>query len=190
MGDLGKLIVAKGFKNLTKVQKIAQSGHTGMVQWQHLNYFLARQCFCLLLPARQCNLTALMLLLLAKLYRTIGFNSMSPPWHGDRGANGAYVLERAEMELSKEQGLAMTKGKMIQEFLGGSPGLVVMGQTHVQKVVGLNPGAIYWMDFCIVCLKWPKINKKEAVVGPFLKNKMLQGSLFVTKIFWFIVSLD
>ena len=26
--DLGKLIVAKGFKNLTKVQKIAQSGHT------------------------------------------------------------------------------------------------------------------------------------------------------------------
>ena len=57
------------------------------------------------------------------------------------------------MELSKEQGLAMTKGKMIQEFLGGSPGLVVMGQTHVQKVVGLNPGAIYWMDFCIVCLK-------------------------------------
>ena len=29
MGDLGKLIVAKGFKNLPKVQKIAQSGHTG-----------------------------------------------------------------------------------------------------------------------------------------------------------------
>ena len=27
--DLGKLIVAKGFKKLPKVQKIAQSGHTG-----------------------------------------------------------------------------------------------------------------------------------------------------------------
>ena len=26
--DLGKIIVAKGFKNLPKVQKIAQSGHT------------------------------------------------------------------------------------------------------------------------------------------------------------------
>ena len=29
MGDLGKLIVAKGFKKFSKVQKIAQSGHTG-----------------------------------------------------------------------------------------------------------------------------------------------------------------
>ena len=28
VGDLGKLIVAKGFKKLPKVQKIAQSGHT------------------------------------------------------------------------------------------------------------------------------------------------------------------
>ena len=28
--DLGKLIVAKGFKKLPKVQKIAQSGHTGL----------------------------------------------------------------------------------------------------------------------------------------------------------------
>ena len=27
--DLGKLIVAKGFKKLPKVHKIAQSGHTG-----------------------------------------------------------------------------------------------------------------------------------------------------------------
>ena len=27
--DLGKFIVAKGFKKLPKVQKIAQSGHTG-----------------------------------------------------------------------------------------------------------------------------------------------------------------
>ena len=29
VGDLGKIIVAKGFKKLPKVQKIAQSGHTG-----------------------------------------------------------------------------------------------------------------------------------------------------------------
>ena len=28
LGDLGKLIVAKGFKKLPKVQKIARSGHT------------------------------------------------------------------------------------------------------------------------------------------------------------------
>ena len=33
--DLGKLIVAKGFKKLPKVQKIAQSGHTvGKVQFE------------------------------------------------------------------------------------------------------------------------------------------------------------
>ena len=29
VGYLGKLIVAKGFKKLPKVQQIAQSGHTG-----------------------------------------------------------------------------------------------------------------------------------------------------------------
>ena len=29
VGDLGKLIVAKSFKKLPKVQKISQSGHTG-----------------------------------------------------------------------------------------------------------------------------------------------------------------
>ena len=32
MGDLGKLIAAKGFKKLPKVQKIAQSGHTATMQ--------------------------------------------------------------------------------------------------------------------------------------------------------------
>ena len=30
VGDLGKFIVAKGFKKLLKVQKIARSGHTGL----------------------------------------------------------------------------------------------------------------------------------------------------------------
>ena len=29
VGDLDKIIVAKGFKKLPKVQKIGQSGHTG-----------------------------------------------------------------------------------------------------------------------------------------------------------------
>ena len=29
VGDLGKLIVAKGFKKLPKVPKIVESGHTG-----------------------------------------------------------------------------------------------------------------------------------------------------------------
>ena len=29
VGDLGKLIVAKGLKKLSKVQKIDKSGHTG-----------------------------------------------------------------------------------------------------------------------------------------------------------------
>ena len=28
LGDFGKLIVAKGFKKLSKVQKMARSGHT------------------------------------------------------------------------------------------------------------------------------------------------------------------
>ena len=32
LGDLGKLIVAKDFKKLPKVQKIARSGHTGWNQ--------------------------------------------------------------------------------------------------------------------------------------------------------------
>ena len=36
VGDLGKLIVAKGFKKLPKVQKIANSGHTGYSVHEHL----------------------------------------------------------------------------------------------------------------------------------------------------------
>jgi len=35
VGDLGKLIVAKGFKKLLKVQNIAQSGHTGCGRSAH-----------------------------------------------------------------------------------------------------------------------------------------------------------
>ena len=70
-------------------------------------------------------------------------------------------------------------------FIKVSPDLVVWVTTHVQKVVGSNPGAIYWMDIwkfftliccknCIVCLKRPKINYKEALVGPFKKYLELQ----------------
>ena len=35
VGDLGKSIVAKGFKKLPKVQNIAQSGHTACEPWMH-----------------------------------------------------------------------------------------------------------------------------------------------------------
>ena len=40
MRDLGKLTLAKGFKNLLKVQKIAQSGHTATVMVIHLASFV------------------------------------------------------------------------------------------------------------------------------------------------------
>ena len=37
VGDLGKLIVAKGFKKLPKVENIAQSGHTDFsLKWPFL----------------------------------------------------------------------------------------------------------------------------------------------------------
>ena len=59
---------------------------------------------------------------------------------------------------------------------------MVMGGDSVPKVVGSNPSARYWMDMtfftliccrkCIVCLKRPKINEKEAGVGPFKKKKL------------------
>ena len=52
-------------------------------------------------------------------------------------------------------------------------------ETHLQEAVSSNPDAVYWMDTtfftficfknCIVCLKRPKINEKEAEVGPFKK---------------------
>ena len=56
-------------------------------------------------------------------------------------------------------------------------------ETHVPKVIGSNPGNVYWMEIfshifvvkiCNVCLKRPKINKKEAGVGPFLEKKIRQ----------------
>ena len=38
VGDLDKLIFAKGFENLPKVQSIAQSGHTGGCQFPKLPF--------------------------------------------------------------------------------------------------------------------------------------------------------
>ena len=37
VGDLGKLNVAKGFKKLPKIQKIAKSGHTGRNMGYEMN---------------------------------------------------------------------------------------------------------------------------------------------------------
>ena len=48
VGDLVKLIVAKGFKKLTKVQKIAKSGHTARnrpVRWQKGSNGFSRYLF-------------------------------------------------------------------------------------------------------------------------------------------------
>ena len=39
VGDFGKLIVATGFEWLPKVQKIAQSGHTGSIQPSNWFFF-------------------------------------------------------------------------------------------------------------------------------------------------------
>ena len=38
--------------------------------------------------------------------------------------------------------------------LGGSPGLVVMGETNVLKVMGSNHSTVFWMDvFSHICCK-------------------------------------
>ena len=68
-------------------------------------------------------------------------------------------------------------------LLGGSPGLVVMGVDSRSKGRGFESqrrildGHFFTLiccKNCIVCLKRPKINKKEAGVGPiFLKKKKL-----------------
>ena len=53
--------------------------------------------------------------------------------------------------------------------------------TQDLEVVGSNPGTVYWMEmtfFALICskhcidvrLKRPKINEKEAGVGPLKKN--------------------
>ena len=51
--------------------------------------------------------------------------------------------------------------------------------THVPKVVGSNPGTVYWMDIfshlfvvkiCNVCLKRPKINENRPGLTHFLNS--------------------
>ena len=57
---------------------------------------------------------------------------------------------------------------------------MVMGGDSVLKVVGSNPGMVYWMDIfshifvvkiCNVCLKRPKINEKRPGLVHFLEKK-------------------
>ena len=64
--------------------------------------------------------------------------------------------------------------------MGGSPGLVVMGDDSCLKGHGFKSQHIildehYFASICcknwIVCLKRLKINEKEARVGPFFKIK-------------------
>ena len=70
---------------------------------------------------------------------------------------------------------------MLKIKLGRSPGLVVMGDDSCSKGCGFESGRriLDGMTFftficnkiCIdVCLKKPKVNKKEAGVGPFKKT--------------------
>ena len=50
VGDLGQLVIAKGFKKLPKVQKIAKSGHTALSYntclCLRLSIYLSHSWFC------------------------------------------------------------------------------------------------------------------------------------------------
>ena len=52
--DLGQLIVAKGFKNLPKVQKIAQSDHTAGC-CEKLENFRSHNCLLQVAADSQCS---------------------------------------------------------------------------------------------------------------------------------------
>ena len=69
--DLGKLIVAKGFKKLPKVQKIANSGHTGHHQ-QYLKYFAEICC-----SLADFGKPTIFLFFLYRLYVQSGFQEFS-----------------------------------------------------------------------------------------------------------------
>ena len=71
---------------------------------------------------------------------------------------------------------------------GGSPGLVVMGRDSRSEGRGFDS----WYRIldghfftyiccknCIVCLKRPKINEEEAVVGPFFLKTMMEFLSFI-----------
>ena len=77
---------------------------------------------------------------------------------------------------------------------GGSPGVVVSGDDSCSRGRGFESRCvIYWMHFftliccknSIVCLKRPKINEKEAEVGPFLKKnfRSVVAAQLVEKLF-------
>ena len=66
--------------------------------------------------------------------------------------------------------------------MGGCPGLVVMGDNSCLRGCGFESQrcildghffALICCKNCIVCLKRPKINEKEAGVDPFLKRYLL-----------------
>ena len=73
---------------------------------------------------------------------------------------------------------------------GRSPGLVVMGGDSHSKSHGFESQHrildghfftyIFVVKICNVCLKRPKINEKEAGVGPFLKTLFLNLLLTLT----------
>ena len=61
--------------------------------------------------------------------------------------------------------------RLFANNIGGSPGLWLWEETHVPKVVGSNPGTVYWMDIfshifvvkiCNVRLKKTENKQKEA----------------------------
>ena len=54
LGDLVKLIVAKGFKKLPKFQKITRSGHTANGSWQNIsqNFWLVISALKRYLPQK------------------------------------------------------------------------------------------------------------------------------------------
>ena len=59
--------------------------------------------------------------------------------------------------------------------------------------MGSNPSTVYWMGMtfftliccknCIVCLKRPKINEKEAGVAHFFKKRLTKREYFLTFLF-------
>ena len=72
------------------------------------------------------------------------------------------------------------------QMLGGSPGLVVMGRDSHSEGCGFDSWYrildVHFFTYiccnnCNVCLKRPKINEKEAVVGPFFFKKQYQMSI-------------
>ena len=79
--------------------------------------------------------------------------------------------------------LDFTETKILNS-LGGSPGLMVMGDDSWLKGHGFESSTLYWTELtfltliccknCIdVCLKRPKINEKDSGIGPFFKKNWI-----------------